>query len=568
MTHRPPSSTAFIVTSTTHLRPRGLGALPLSPPIHREQERRRLRKKSRPQGPGIELSTMRRERDSDGYDYGYDTGGEEGEVDGRPQTPPPPPVQPAQSVLVTPSGNGNAGGRGSTTPGEVVGSRKLDTLPHPRHLLDDNNLTLLLRLFQRSPSVSPTTWNNQQANVLAPCSWDWDWGHVVLPRCIELVCSAGEHERHQPFHASASAYAPTEDKQRDEQQQTQTPFPAKLVKRKSLGFVQLRRGLEVGGHGDNAAEKNRERERERYADLGLGRGGGGEKEQDVFVADTGREPERDMSGGRRSVDKDKEKDGSRSSSADGDPPGSQLPSLICTLFPPIELQPLSPPRLCPTPQRPQTGGAKGIPPERMLSPTLSSSTVGSTASAPPVCVNGAYVSQVAKRLSGSSSIAHCVIGFSFGAGTTKAKAIEARQAIEDGAKEIDMVISALVHEDIRSVVDASAGNAVKVILETVLLSDEEKIAASFIAVEAGAAFVKTCIGFLGGGASAADVALMKKMVQYKGNVKVKASAGIRSLNTCLEMLEAGADRIGTSSGVAIKEIDTCNAYRTTVGGGS
>ncbi|KAF5379492.1 hypothetical protein D9615_006611 [Tricholomella constricta] len=184
------------------------------------------------------------------------------------------------------------------------------------------------------------------------------------------------------------------------------------------------------------------------------------------------------------------------------------------------------------------------------------------------CVNGAYVSQVSKRLSGSSSIACCVIGFPLGAGTTKAKAFEARQAVEDGAKEIDMVINigalksgdyALVHEDIRSVVDASAGNAVKVILETVLLSDEEKIAASFVAAEAGAAFVKTCTGFLGGGASVADVALMKRTVQYKGNVKVKASAGIRSLNTCLEMLEAGADRIGTSSGVAIMQNADSNA---------
>lgn len=102
-----------------------------------------------------------------------------------------------------------------------------------------------------------------------------------------------------------------------------------------------------------------------------------------------------------------------------------------------------------------------------------------------------------------------------------------------------------VYEDIKAVVDASAGNLVKIILETVFLSDDEKVAAAFISAEAGAAFVKTCTGFSGGGASAADVALMKKSVAYKGNVMVKASAGIRSYEKCLEMLEAGADRIGT-----------------------
>lgn len=104
---------------------------------------------------------------------------------------------------------------------------------------------------------------------------------------------------------------------------------------------------------------------------------------------------------------------------------------------------------------------------------------------------------------------------------------------------------ALVHDEIAAVVSAAAGHPVKVILETALLKDEQKIAASFIAAESGAAFVKTSTGFSGGGASIADVALMKKAVQYKGNVQVKASAGIRSLKECLEMLQAGADRIGT-----------------------
>jgi len=164
-----------------------------------------------------------------------------------------------------------------------------------------------------------------------------------------------------------------------------------------------------------------------------------------------------------------------------------------------------------------------------------------------------------------------VVGFPLGAGSSKAKSFEARQAVEDGAKEIDMVLNigalksrnyTLVFDDIRAVVDAVRGHTVKVILETVFLSDEEKIAASFIAAEAGAQFVKTCTGFLGGAASAADVALMKKTVQYKGHVKVKASAGIRSLATCLEMLQAGADRIGTSSAVAIMQNaeNNSNAY--------
>lgn len=104
---------------------------------------------------------------------------------------------------------------------------------------------------------------------------------------------------------------------------------------------------------------------------------------------------------------------------------------------------------------------------------------------------------------------------------------------------------ALVYADIHAVVAAVSGTPVKVILETVFLSDEEKIAASFLAAEAGAAFVKTCTGFSGGGASAADVLLMRKSVAYKPGVKVKASAGIRSFDKCLEMFKSGAERIGT-----------------------
>ncbi|KAJ7509583.1 hypothetical protein B0H11DRAFT_1960202 [Mycena galericulata] len=177
------------------------------------------------------------------------------------------------------------------------------------------------------------------------------------------------------------------------------------------------------------------------------------------------------------------------------------------------------------------------------------------------CVNGANVEQVSRRLEGSGSITCAVIGFPLGAGATAAKAFEAKDAVHNGAKEIDMVVNigalkggnyALVHSDIRAVVEA-AGTPVKVILETVFLSDEEKIAASFLAAEAGAAFVKTCTGFSGGGASAADVLLMRKTVAYKPGVKVKASAGIRSFDKCLEMFKSGAERIGTSSGATIME---------------
>lgn len=130
---------------------------------------------------------------------------------------------------------------------------------------------------------------------------------------------------------------------------------------------------------------------------------------------------------------------------------------------------------------------------------------------------------------------------------------EARNAVADGAREIDMVISigalksgdyAYVFDEIKQVVSESQGYPVKVIIETVFLSDEEKIAASFIAASAGAKFVKTCTGFLGGGATVDDVALIKRTVSNDG-VKVKASGGIRNFDKCLEMLNAGADRIGS-----------------------
>jgi deoxyribose-phosphate aldolase len=179
------------------------------------------------------------------------------------------------------------------------------------------------------------------------------------------------------------------------------------------------------------------------------------------------------------------------------------------------------------------------------------------------CVNGMYVKRVAERLEGSSVIPCAVVGFPLGAMKTEAKAYETREAISDGAQEIDMVINvgALkaglydeVFNDIYSVVQAAGGRPVKVILETFLLDEKQKIAACFIAVEAGVAFVKTCTGFGGGGATVEDVSLMKRVVSYKnGSVKVKASAGIRTFEKCVEMYKAGADRIGTSSAAVIIE---------------
>ncbi|ESK84274.1 deoxyribose-phosphate aldolase [Moniliophthora roreri MCA 2997] len=169
--------------------------------------------------------------------------------------------------------------------------------------------------------------------------------------------------------------------------------------------------------------------------------------------------------------------------------------------------------------------------------------------------------QVAERLQGSSSIPCAVIGFPLGACTTAAKGFETRDAITSGAQEIDMVIPIgtlkakdykTVFTDISFVVQAASPVPVKVILETVFLTDEEKIAASFIAAEAGTAFVKTCTGFLGGGATIEDVKLMWRTVRYKeGKVKVKASGGVRTFEKCLAMFKAGAERIGTSSGAAI-----------------
>lgn len=175
-----------------------------------------------------------------------------------------------------------------------------------------------------------------------------------------------------------------------------------------------------------------------------------------------------------------------------------------------------------------------------------------------VCVNSAFVPLVAKELAGSAVKTCCVVGFPLGAMLTAAKAFEAAQAVKAGAQEVDMVINisalkdgddAFVEEDIRAVVEASGEALVKVIIETCLLTDEEKRKACRLAVKAGAAFVKTSTGFSTGGATVEDVALMKAAVE--GKALVKASGGIRTPEDAKALVEAGADRIGAGNGMVL-----------------
>lgn len=175
-----------------------------------------------------------------------------------------------------------------------------------------------------------------------------------------------------------------------------------------------------------------------------------------------------------------------------------------------------------------------------------------------VCVNSSFVPLCRELLQGSGVKVCAVVGFPLGAMSTPAKACETKWAVDNGADEIDMVLhlgalkandSSYVKEDIQKVVDAAQGRTVKVILETALLSQEEKIRACELAKAARAHFVKTCTGFGGGGATLEDVRLMKAAV---GNhLQVKASGGVRDTATAKAMIEAGASRIGTSSGIQI-----------------
>ena len=175
-----------------------------------------------------------------------------------------------------------------------------------------------------------------------------------------------------------------------------------------------------------------------------------------------------------------------------------------------------------------------------------------------VCVNSCYAKLVTEQLAGTGVKTCCVVGFPLGAMSAEAKAYEAKCAVADGAGEIDMVINVgalkegndqFVEDDIRAVVEASKPAIVKVIIETCLLTDEEKVRACELSEKAGAAFVKTSTGFSTGGANAHDVALMKKTVGDR--LQVKASGGIHTPAEAQELIEAGADRIGASNGVAL-----------------
>ncbi len=176
-----------------------------------------------------------------------------------------------------------------------------------------------------------------------------------------------------------------------------------------------------------------------------------------------------------------------------------------------------------------------------------------------VCVNSSRVEYVAKKLQGTGILICAVVGFPLGAMTSKAKAFETREAISSGADEIDMVINIgalksgdynTVEEDIRAVRRASrATTTLKVIIETSMLKQDEKVIACELAEKAGADFVKTSTGFGGGGATVEDVQLMRRVVS--SDIQVKASGGIRDYKTAQAMLTAGASRLGIGSSIAV-----------------
>lgn len=177
-----------------------------------------------------------------------------------------------------------------------------------------------------------------------------------------------------------------------------------------------------------------------------------------------------------------------------------------------------------------------------------------------VCVNSCWVKTCKEALKGTDVNVCTVVGFPLGAMSKEGKAFETRQAVEDGADEIDMVINIgalkdrdydFVTKDIAAVVEAAQGRTVKVIIEACLLTDEEKERACRLAKEANADFVKTSTGFSTGGATLEDVKLMKETVGDK--CRVKAAGGVRSRADALAMIAAGAERIGTSRGVQLME---------------
>jgi len=176
-----------------------------------------------------------------------------------------------------------------------------------------------------------------------------------------------------------------------------------------------------------------------------------------------------------------------------------------------------------------------------------------------VCVNPCWVPLCARLLEGSTVKVCTVIGFPLGATTSRAKASETRQAVRDGAQEVDMVLNVglakdgewrQVEDDVRGVVEAAGKRVLsKVILETCLLTDEQIVKACLACRAAGADFVKTSTGFSSGGATAEHVALMRRVVG--AGMGVKASGGVRTLNDAVQLIESGADRLGASASVAI-----------------
>lgn len=180
-----------------------------------------------------------------------------------------------------------------------------------------------------------------------------------------------------------------------------------------------------------------------------------------------------------------------------------------------------------------------------------------------VCVNPTWVAHCAKTLAGTGVKVCTVVGFPLGANTSSVKAFETKDAIANGADEIDMVINVgqlksgqyeVVKADMRAVVEASQDKLVKVIIETCLLTNDEKVKACQLAVSAGADFVKTSTGFSAAGATVEDIVLMRETVGP--NIGVKAAGGARSYEDAEAFIEAGATRIGTSSGVAIVSGET------------
>ncbi|HEL1017671.1 TPA: deoxyribose-phosphate aldolase [Streptococcus equi subsp. zooepidemicus] len=182
-----------------------------------------------------------------------------------------------------------------------------------------------------------------------------------------------------------------------------------------------------------------------------------------------------------------------------------------------------------------------------------------------VCVNPCWVAYAAKALKGTDVKVCTVVGFPLGATTSATKAFETKDAIENGADEIDMVINIgllkqgdyqAVEDDMRAVVEASGDKLVKVIIEACLLTDDEKVKACQLAVNAGVDFVKTSTGFSTSGATVSDVKLMRQTVGP--DIGVKAAGGARSLEDALAFVEAGATRIGTSAGVTIMKGEVAN----------